>query len=318
MILHRAIHLFIQERKHSVTKKTLYNNEVYLRSLGKKLGNRKIKSITLADLREWRASLFEVNERYVGHNRRKSIQGGYSLYTLRGMIEAVRQLFRWLVKEGYLDRNPALGLDTPKLPPPEPRSATPEDLDKLIEAARNSNTRILSKRNVAVILFLRDTGCRLCGIAGLELRQLDVERREALVYEKGRGGKSKARMVFFKEETAIALRVWLAVRPSRAPRLPTMEEDRKEYVFVSDRYPYPRMTECAIACMFRALKRKAKIKGRVNPHSLRHGLARRMLQNGASLGQVSRILGHADVRITDMVYGVFASAELKEAHDRFA
>lgn len=317
MNVQQAIHLFISERKHTVTKKTLYNNEMYLRSLGKLFGERAIETITLPDLRAWRASLFEVRERYTSHNaRRKPLQGGYALYTLKGMVEAVRQLFNWLVREGYLEKNPALGLTVPKLPTPEARSATPEDLEKLLDTAHKSTTRALAKRNVAVILFLRDTGCRLCGIAGLRVHQLDVERREALVYEKGRGGKSKARLVFFKPETQRALRAWLAVRP-RVRRLPTLEAD-DDFVFVSDRYPYPRMTEMAISCMFRDLKKRAGITGRVNPHSLRHGLAKRMLQNGASLGQVSRILGHADIRITDKIYGVFATQELKEAHEKYA
>lgn len=322
-----AVHLFLTLRVHEVTRKTLYNNEIYLRSLKKVLGDRAIETITLDDLRVWRKTLFDVDVRYVKHNRRKPMQGGYSIYTLKGMVDAVKQLFNWLVREGYLESSPAWRLTAPRLPPAEPRSATLEDLNRMLAVAKKNRQRTAAARNVAVILFLRDSGCRLCGITGLRLHQLDLKRREALVYEKGRGGKSKPRMVFFKEETRLALKAWLKVRPV-ACALPGLDpfdwseghsrSEVNDFVFVQDRHPHRPLRENYISCMFRFLKLRAGVTGRVNPHSLRHGLAKRMLTNGATLGQVSRILGHSDIRVTDAVYGVFAQADLKEAHKRFA
>lgn len=187
----------------------------------------------------------------------------------------------------------------------------------MVDAAGQGYSNFLSVRNRAILLMFRDTGCRLCGIAGLELPNLEMEVRRALVYEKGRGGKSKARYVFFKLDTAAALGEWLDLRPVQLP-LPGEDRAGLDSLFVSERYPHRGLSESAIASVFLRLKKQAGIKGRCNPHSFRHALAKRMLTNGASLGQVSRILGHRDVRITDATYGVFVTAELQVAHEKYA
>lgn len=315
MRLRDAIQLFISARVHTVTGKTLRNNELYLRSLTDCLDNPLIHEITLSDLRAWRKSIFEKRERYLAHNRRAPIVGGYSIYTIKGMVEAVRQLFNWLSREGYLENNPARKLELPTLPSGPPKAITAADLEKLVETARHSSTRVLSARNVALILFLRDTGCRLCGVAGLRLEHLEIDQKRAVVWEKGRGGKSKARAVFFTDETARALEAWLAARPKAIP-LPG--ESLDDHVFVAERYPFSALTEEAIYCVFRALKKRAGITGRVNPHSLRHARAKTMLEKGAPLGVVSRVLGHSDVRVTDSFYGVYAMHELQEAYNKYA
>lgn len=315
MRLRDAIKLFISQRVHTVTSKTLRNNELYLRSLIDCLDNPRISEITLNDLRRWRNTLFEKKERYLVHRNRKPITGGYSVWTIKGMIEAVRQLFNWLNREGYLETNAARKLELPALPSGPPKAITAKDLEKLIETARHSATKVLSARNVALILFLRDTGCRLCGVSGLRLENLDLENQRAVVWEKGRGGKSKARTVFFTKETRAALIAWLAVRPQA---LPLPGEVFDEFVFVSERYPFGALTEVAIYCVFRALKQRAGITGRVNPHSLRHARAKTMLEHGAPLGVVSRVLGHSDIRVTDAYYGVYATTELQEQFNKYA
>lgn len=315
MRLRDAIRLFISARVHTVTAKTLRNNELYLRSLTDCLDNPLVHEITLHDLRLWRSTLFEKQARYVTHNRRAPVMGGYSIYTIKGILEAVRQLFNWLNREGILETNVARKLELPPLPAGPPKAITPRDLEKLIETARRSATKTLSARNVALILFLRDTGCRLCGVAGLRLEHLDAANCRALVWEKGRGGKSKARAVFFTKETQAALNQWLAARPRAIP-LPG--ETLDDHVFVAERYPFKPLTEEAIYCVFRALKKRAGITGRVNPHSLRHARAKTMLEHGAPLGVVSRILGHSDVRVTDAYYGVYAAHELQEQFNKYA
>ena len=68
---------------------------------------------------------------------------------------------------------------------------------------------MLDVRDRAVILMLFDTGCRVGGLCGLRVSDVDLERRRAVVTELG----GKVRIVFFREETAEALEAWLAVWP---------------------------------------------------------------------------------------------------------
>lgn len=321
MQLDTAIQVFLSAREGIVSPKTLRNNELYLRSLKEIFREREIEQITLQDLRAWRAGLFARSIKYEKNGLRKPRAGNLSRYTIRGMVENCRQFFNWLVKEGILDTSPAQRLELPDLPAEPPRAMKDADLEKLIAAARAEHSDYRRARNVAMVLFLRDTGCRIGGASTLRWEHLDLARRCALVKEKGRGG-GKTRVVFFKEEAAAALQEWLALHPAkkgrRTIREQGMPENACEFVFVSERYPYAPLSPESIYCVFKALKEKAGVKGQVNPHSLRHRRAKTMLQNGAPLGLVSRVLGHSDVRVTDKSYGVYADQELKDGFDKYA
>jgi integrase/recombinase XerD len=110
------------------------------------------------------------------------------------------------------------------------------------------------------------------------------------------------------------MRVWLDERPSALQLDGALVTDA---IFVNSRYPFTALTAGAIYRRIKDIAKAAGVFDHSNPHAFRHGLARRMLQNGAPLGAVSRILGHSDVKVTDQFYGVYLSAELKEAHARW-
>jgi integrase/recombinase XerD len=97
------------------------------------------------------------------------------------------------------------GIKLPKNGERAPRGITLEDLRKLPRAAEES---MRPERDRALLLFLADTGCRVGGVVGLTLADLNVQRRWAVVTEKF----DKSRSVFFSEVTAEALREWLEVR----------------------------------------------------------------------------------------------------------
>lgn len=322
MTLSQAILLFLEARRNIVARQTLRNNEMYLRSLMPLLGEIEIAAVTIEQLRAWRDALYARTVKYTDHKSvRKPVAGKLSVYTIRGHVEVVRQLFNWLVNEEHLLKSPAKRLEVPALPDAPPRTISECDLDLLLAEAHKIKGLYRRKRNVALLLFLRDTGARVGGASTLRFEHLDLERRRALVTEKGRGG-GRTRAVFLKMEAVKALQEWLCVHPKNRPRKAVrkkgLPQQASEFVFVGERYPYARLTPNSIYDVFKALKKKAGITGRTNPHSLRHRRAKSLLLNGAPLGLVSRILGHTDVRITDKSYGVYATEELKEGFDKYA
>jgi len=211
----------------------------------------------------------------------------------------VRRFFKWLVEEGYLDQNPAARLELPPLPEEPPKAVTEEDLRRLLEAARDD------PRDYALLCFLADTAARVGAVAALRLENLDLANRRALVWEKGRGGRKRARYVYFSERTKRALEEYIRVRP----------EDGSGCLFVSKRGGG--LTSNAIYQVLRRLAKKAGVTGRFNPHAFRHGWARGALKNGADLGTVSDILGHSSVEVTKRFYARWADDELQRRHDRF-
>ena len=77
------------------------------------------------------------------------------------------------------------------------------------------------------------------------------------------------------------------------------------------------MTPSGIYRILEKLARQGGVKGRFNPHSFRHALARCLLRNGADMGTVSQILGHTDVETTHRFYARWTEDELVERHRVF-
>lgn len=311
-----AINLFLDSRIGIVGAKTMRINRGYLRSLTDFFGEEQtVETLTVNHLRTWRAWLFQRETKYASETTwRPEESGALSVHTIHGMVRTCRQFFRWLHTEGILTANPAQRLELPPLPKEPPKAISDEDIQKMLAVSRSE------ARDTALIWFLRDTGCRLGGAATARLSDVDLESGTVIVREKGRGGQHVARAVFLNADAITALRAWLAERPSA---LQLDGSPVTDAIFVNLRYPFTALTTGAI---YRRIKDIAKAAGlfdsdgvhRTNPHAFRHGLARRMLQNGAPLGLVSRVLGHSDIKVTDQFYGVYINRELKEGHARYA
>lgn len=243
-------------------------------------GDHRMINLTVDDLRAYRAALAEKN---------------LSPWTLHAHTRAARRLFVWLVQEGRLTDSPAARLELPALPIEPAKGITVADMGRIISAAR------ASPRDYALCLFLADTGARVGGVAGLEVKDLDLASGRAIVREKG----SKARTVYLTRRTCKALRDYLGGR-------------RSGRVFLGSRGRAGQpLTTGGIYQALERLAARAGVVGRWNPHSWRHGAARGWLKRGANLAQVSQLLGHSDVSVTVKFYGAFVDEELRAAHKRF-
>lgn len=309
--LTNAISTFLNARIGIVSPKTARTNALYLRSLMEFFGSdQSLETLTLHHLRTWRAWLFQRETKYAGESTwRPEERGTLSVYTVHGMVRTCRQFFKWLHAEEFLAANPAARLELPPLPKESPKNISDADIQKMLNAAQSS------PRDIALILFLRDTGCRLGGAATARLPDLDLERGIVIVREKGRGGQHVARATFLNARALTALRMWLAVRPD-ARHLDGSPVTNA--LFVNSRFPHGPLTAGALYRRIKDIAKRAGVFRHAHPHAFRHGLARRMLEHGAPLGTVSRILGHSDIKVTDTFYGVYVRDELKRAHEKYA
>jgi len=102
------------------------------------------------------------------------------------------------------------------------------------------------------------------------------------------------------------LRAWLLVRPGGSDAL---------FVNLSTGQA---LTESGVSQVLKRLKRRAGVRGRVNPHAFRHGFAREYLKNGGDLATLAKLLGHKDINTTTDFYAVFSEDELAELHEKFS
>lgn len=264
------------------------------------LGDKNIREITIDDLRTLYVKLSRQKEIYTNHphKNRKKVEKGYSAYTLHSFARSWKRLFNWSVEEGHLTTSPAQKLKLPHLPDPDPKAINIADLLILIEAAKLYSTKPV--RDEAILRFLADSSARSGGAADLLMKDLHITDGWAMLREKGKGGKGKARSVFFNPATTDAMNRWLAIRPS----------DGDDRVF--------RLSSDGIYQMIKRLAEIQPVESPHNPHAFRHGFAIGMLSKGANLAQVSQLMGHSSVNITVAYYGQFPTKELQEFHRKYS
>jgi len=199
--------------------------------------------------------------------------------------------------------------------PPKPdlarKGISKVNLAKIIAAAEKSCVRDLT-----IVLFLADTGCRVGGLTHLKIENIDLANRRAIVFEKGKGGNAKKRMVFFGDRTAYALSTTIVQRPQDFE----IDPDSLEYIFLGSRKSrgyYQKLSENGIYQILKRLAKQCGIEKGFNPHNFRHGAIRGWLNNGMPLSLASQLAGHSSVNVTGDIYGTANERELSSAHEMY-
>lgn len=270
---------FLEAHKGYLSETTLEWYRYYLRPLCEAFGERNADSVSLSDLRTVIFSKLDL-----------------SPFSKFNFARAIKRLFRWSYEEALISDNPARKLRLPPLPKKTPAGITDENISRLLAAAQQTKSR---ERDYALVLFLVETGARLGGVAALRVGDVDLQKRRAVVSEKGRGGK-KERLVFFSEQTSCAIQNWLSHRPAT-------DSNR---LFL--------LKEHGIYQVLKRLAKQANVEGRWNPHAFRHAFARRLLAHGMSIGVVSHLMGHSSVQVTLDFYGRFSNDELQKIYDEYS
>jgi integrase/recombinase XerD len=212
---------------------------------------------------------------------------GLAPATISRRISATRSFFAHQVMLGSRTDNPAAELEPPRRRPKLPRTLSPREAERLIEAAAGTTPRSL--RDAALVELLYGAGLRVSEAVGLERAAVDLEER--LVRCTGKGGKE--RVVPIGRSAADALRRYL----SRGR--PYLDRRYRPELFLNAQGGG--LTRAGAFLILRRLAEKAGLEpGRVHPHLLRHSFATHLLEGGADLRSVQEMLGHADLATTEL------------------
>ncbi|MGH9368846.1 MAG: tyrosine recombinase XerC [Thermoanaerobaculia bacterium] len=217
-------------------------------------------------------------------------------------LSTLRSFFRWACREEFLERNPAKGLPSPRVPRSLPRAMTLADTESLLSAQMEDAVR---GRERALFELLYATGLRVSEAAGLDLEDVDLSSRLARVTGKG----SKERIVPFGEEAEDALRAWLPVRALL--RSARRMGEAGEPLFVNRRGG--RLTTRSMARLLKRRLAAAGLPQDISPHALRHTFATHLLQAGADLRAIQELLGHASLSTTQK-YTHLDAARLQQVY----
>ncbi len=200
---------------------------------------------------------------------------------------AARTFYRHLVLLGAREDNPAAEVPLPRKRTKLPRSLTPGEVERLIEAANGVHPRNLRDR--ALVELLYGAGLRVSEAVGLERGSVDLEERIVRCVGKG----DKERLVPLGREAVEAVRRYL----SRGR--PYLDRRHRPELFLNAQGGA--LTRAGAFFVLRRVALKAGLDpGRVHPHLLRHSFATHLLEGGADLRSVQEMLGHADLGTTEI------------------
>ncbi len=224
-------------------------------------------------------------------------------------LAAVRTFHRFLVDEGLRGDDPTADVDGVRVPAGLPKPLDEGDVARLLDAVTGEEPTALRDRALLELLYA--TGARISEACGLDLGDVDLERRLARLYGKG----AKERIVPFGRAAASALEAWLA--PAGRPRLVPERWARRadsQAVFLNGRGG--RLSRQLAWGVVKRHGRRAGIPAhRLSPHVLRHSCATHLLDHGADLRVVQELLGHVSVSTTQR-YTKVSRARLVEAYRR--
>lgn len=233
------------------------------------------------------------DEKYADHPSRPTEHEPLSPATIYKNIKMIKTFFKWCVDRGFLAVSPAAHIvnSKPGIPLGQGKAATDEEVEALLAAAR------FKPRNFAIVQLLSISGCRAGELAGLRIRDLDLDENRALV--NGKGG--QRRWIYFNPTTSQAIRDWLQERPN-CP---------SDHVFVSsDGKP---MQSASVSQVIRWLCHTARLSRSLGAHSLRHRVGLKFARERIAPRVAQAYLGHRNITITLSYYQDIDESDLFDA-----
>ncbi len=233
-----------------------------------------------ADAHPW-SGLDETALRYaIGALHARGLSGR----SLQRLLSAARTFYRFLAREGWVSRNPALSVQAPKAPRRLPQTLDTEQVGALLEV---DGQEPLDIRDRAIMELIYSSGLRVSELVGVDTRDLDLADGVITVLGKG----NKTRRLPVGRLAGEAIRRWLPVRQ-------TLVKAGETALFVGQRGD--RLTTRAVEQRLRKRGAEQGTNGRVYPHRLRHSFASHLLESSGDLRAVQELLGHANISTTQI------------------
>ena len=242
-------------------------------------------------IREWVESMMDRGNSATSVNRR---------------LSSLRSFYRFALKRGMVEVNPASLVKGPKKAKPLPQFVKEGEMNRLIDDDRLWGESYEDALARTIIIMFYETGIRLSELVGLDDTDVDLANRTVKVT----GKRNKQRIVPFGDELASELSQYVEKRDSQGVRTTSgMFLDKKG----------KRVSHEKVGKMVKESLSKVTTMKKRSPHVLRHSYATAMLNNGAGLESVKKLLGHQSLSTTEIyTHTTFEQLKrvYKQAHPR--
>ena len=234
------------------------------------------------------------------------MDSGHAATSVNRRLSALRSLFRFALSRHLVEKDPAHVIVGPKNSKPLPAFVREQDMNRLLDGEEMWQDNFEDLRARTIIILLYHTGVRVSELTGMDVSSLDMYDS----YIKVRGKGNKERVVPFGEELKAGLEKYLVARESFAGM-------KDGPLFVDDRLR--RMSPDQVRAIVKNNLSKVTTQKKRSPHVLSHSFATAMLNNGAGIESVKKLLGHAKISTTEIyTHTTFEQLKrvYKQAHPR--
>ena len=267
-------------KQYLVFEKSLSSNtlDAYIRDVGKLFvyladEGKHPADVTLEDLETFSATLYDV-----GIHPRSQAR----------ILSGIRSFYHFMILNQYMEADPTLLLESPKIGEKLPEVLSVEEIDKIIDSIDLSSSE--GQRNRAIIETLYSCGLRVSELCNLKLS--DLYLKEGFIKVEGKG--SKQRLVPISRSAIDEIELYLYVR-NQIDIKPGFED----YLFVSI-LRKKNLSRIMVFHIVKELAEKAGITKVISPHTFRHSFATHLLENGANLRVIQTMLGHEEIGTTEI------------------
>jgi integrase/recombinase XerD len=228
---------------------------------------------------------------------------GYSIASICRFISSIRGLCKYLIIENIIKEDPLENLQAPKKWERLPKALTISEIKSLLESGKypvldHPN----SIRDFVMFELLYSSGLRVSELISLKLEDINLEAGFLRVLGKG----SKERIVPVNLRSIERMKKYISLQ-----RLVILKKKRSSYLFVTNRgKPMTRQR------LWQTIKKCGRELGiEISPHTMRHSFATHLLEGGADLRSLQKMLGHADISTTQ-IYTKVTTDRMKQVYSK--
>ena len=221
--------------------------------------------------------------------------------TVNRCLSAVRSFYRFALSRGLVKHDPSHIVKGPKKQKMLPQYVRENEMDRLLDIPEMWGDTYKDIRARTIIILLYETGLRRSELTGLNDADVDFVSRQLKVT----GKRNKQRVIPFGEEMAAELQHYIVARNAQ------FENRMEDALFLSDKGR--RVTPSQVYVTVRKCLSKVTTMKKRSPHVLRHSFATAMLNNGAGIESVRKLLGHESVATTE-IYTHTTFEQLKKVY----
>ncbi|HSH02412.1 MAG TPA: site-specific tyrosine recombinase/integron integrase [Anaerolineae bacterium] len=224
----------------------------------------------------------------------------YASSTIARKVAAIKSFFGFLNAHGHITADPSTDVDSPKIKKRLPKTLSTEEVESLLAAPKDGDSP-KNLRDIALLQLLYATGLRVTELVSITVADIDLPKKHLYCDPET----SNERILPLDNQTVQVLTTYLH---NGRPHL-TKKPDATP-LFLNHRGQ--QLTRQGLWLIIKNYAKRANIKSKVTPHTLRHSFAAHKLNNGSELEDIQKLLGHANISTTQ-IYAQLAEETNEDA-----